>query len=129
MGSVAKKPKPLISQDFLLKLQSKYDMPDATLFGICSDIREECGNNTIEPGYVKGIKEYGTNFEKYFSVEEIEFTVSRKKEKPKKGIEYFQEKRNLVYCHDIEAVSSSLKVLFKNQFLFKWTGKKYKFLV
>ena len=109
MGSVAKKPKHLISHDFLHKLQSKYDLPDAKIFGISSDLREECGKNIIEPGYVKEIKGNGKNFEKYFSVEEIEFTVSRKREKPKKGIEYFQENRNLVYCHDIDGFEQEIR--------------------
>ena len=126
MGSVAKKPKPLISHDFLHKIQSKYDLPNAKMFGLSSDLRKECGTHIIAPGYVKAIEEDGLKQEKYFTVEEMDFTVSRKLEKPKKGIEYIQEKRNLVYCHDIAGVSSSLKVkvLFKSQFLFKMTIEK-----
>ena len=60
-------------------------MPNEQIFGISSIIREECGNNAIEPGYVKGIEEDGKIFEKYFTEEEVTFTVSRKLEKPKKN--------------------------------------------
>ena len=105
------KPKPFFSHEDLHKIQTETDLSDNKMKFLASVIREEIGPYAVQPGFFEEMKEDSAG-DKYMSVEEVIMKV-----KNPDGNDYLEEKRNLVYCNDIDKVSPSLKVLFKNQFL------------
>ena len=102
----------MISHDAMHKIQNECEMSDNKMKFLASVLRDECGRNIIEPGYNEEIKEYGkAASDKYMEVIEVIMKV-----KNPNGNDYIEEKRDLVFCNDIDKVNPSLKVLFKNQF-------------
>ena len=89
-----------------LKIQTEADLPDEKVFLVAQTLRRECGRYCIEPRLEEFIKSYGPAVEEYFSVEELTMKLSHKNPDTKKT-EYFDGKRHLVYCNDIDKVCNS----------------------
>ena len=89
------------------KIQAETQLSDTMMTNVMAKgIREEVGKNAIAPGYNAVIKEQTDLADKYMNVEEVTMKV-----KNPDGNDYVDDKRNLVYCNNIDKVSPSLKVL------------------